>query len=253
MKSWTHNDFVIHQFDQLESTNSHAFALANLLQISDREIILANSQNQGRGRQNRNWSSPVGNLYFSLVLQPKVSAAKIPQISFVAIAALRLAIARLTTNYLVQSKWPNDLLIDEKKVAGLLLESKILGDNCQFVILGIGLNIDSNPDQTIFPAANLKNFAIDISAKIALEIFLNEFEKIYQNWLSFGFKSIRQLWLQNAFRLQQKISVKLEEKTVEGIFDDLDEEGNLLLKTSDKILKISAADIFFKYTKSKLY
>ena len=88
----------------------------------------------------RIWSSPKGNLYFSLVLQPKVPVAEIAQISFVAIVALRQAVEELA-QVNIQNKWPNDLLIEEKKVAGLLLESKINQQNCEFVILGIGVKI----------------------------------------------------------------------------------------------------------------
>lgn len=242
MKNWTYKNFTIYQFNELGSTNSYAFSRADSNEIFDREIILADQQVSGRGRQNRHWISPKGNLYFSLVLCPKISAEKIPQISFVGIIALRLAIAKLT-KISPQNKWPNDLLIAEKKIAGLLLESKISAKNCKFVILGIGVNIDSNPDQTIFPASNLKSFGIEILPQNLLKNFLDEFEKIYQNWLDFGFEGIRKLWLEKAFRLQEKITVKLDEKQIEGVLKDLDSEGNLLLKSDEKILKISAADV----------
>ena len=242
MKNWTHKNFTIHQFPELESTNSHAFEFALLRKISHGEIILSDSQNNGRGRQSRIWSSPTGNLYFSLVLQPKVSAAKIAQISFVGIAALRLAIAKISKNS-VTAKWPNDLLIDGKKVAGLLLESKISGSDVEFAILGIGLNINSNPDNTIFLAANLQDFGVEITPELALRNFLDEFEILYQNWLDFGFKGVRKLWLQNAYRLGEQISVRLDEKVIEGIFEDLDEDGNLVLNCGGEILKIGAADV----------
>lgn len=242
MKNWTHKNFTIHQFPELASTNSYAFEAALLRKTSHGEIILADSQNSGRGRQSRSWSSPSGNLYFSLVLQPKVSAEKIAQISFVGITALRLAIAKITKNS-ATAKWPNDLLIDEKKVAGLLLESKISGNDVEFAILGIGLNIISNPDNTIFPAANLQDFGVEITPELALKNFLDEFEIIYQNWLDFGFKGVRKLWLQNVYRLEQRISVKLDDKVIAGIFEDLDEEGNLVLNCGGKILKIGAADV----------
>jgi len=242
MKNWTYKNFTIHEFSELPSTNSQAFSLVNSRQISENEIILARSQNKGRGRKDRAWISPLGNLYFSLVLQPKIPAAEISQISFIAIAALRNSIAKIAKNS-VLVKWPNDLLIDEKKVAGLLLESKISGENCEFVVLGIGLNIDSNPDNVIFSAGNLKDFSITISIELALQNFLDEFEKLYQNWRDFGFKGIRKLWLENAYKLGEKITVKLDEEKIEGVFEDLDEKGNLVLKTGEKILKISAADV----------
>ncbi len=242
MKNFTHKNFTIHQFDELESTNSHAFELANSRQIFENEIILAREQKNGRGRQSRIWSSPAGNLYFSLVLCPKISVAKISQISFVAIVALQAVIARMMPNK-VEVKWPNDLLIDEKKVSGLLLESKISGDNCEFVILGIGVNINSKPDNIIFPAAALKNFGVEISPENLLKNFLDEFEKIYQIWCNFGFSFVRKSWLENAFRLKEKITVKLDGKELHGLFEDFDEEGNLLLRCGEVLVKISAADV----------
>jgi len=244
MKNWTHKNYTVHQFNELESTNKTAFEMAESRKIFDREIILADSQSAGKGRQSRVWSSPQGNLYFSLVLQPQLPAQKIAQISFVAITALRLMAEALATNQKIQNKWPNDLLINEKKVAGLLLESKISQQNCEFVILGIGLNIASNPDQTIFPADNLKNFGIEITPEIALKNFLNEFEKLYENYLNFGFAGIRKLWLAKAFRLNEKITARNGDEKFEGDFADLDEEGNLILKIGNITKIIAAADIF---------
>jgi len=234
---WTHQDFVIHEFSELESTNKTALELALLGEISDREIILTERQSAGRGRQNRSWISPTGNLYFSLLLFPKISVEKIPQLSFVGIVALSLAVKNSV------SKWPNDLLIEEKKVAGILLESKISGGNCDFVVLGIGVNLISNPSETIFPASNLKNFGIEISPQGLLKNFLNEFEKLYQNWLDFGFAGIRQLWLQNSYRLNEEIKIKLDGEEIVGVFSGMDEEGNLLLNQKGKILKISVGDV----------
>lgn len=244
MKNRTYKNFTIHQFEKLESSNKTAFELAENRQIFDREIILADVQTSGKGRQSRVWSSPQGNLYFSLLLKPKISAEKIAQISFVAIMALRLSIQALRPDLKIQNKWPNDLLIDEKKVAGLLLESKVSQKNCEFVIVGIGLNIVSNPDQTIFPASNLKNSFIEISAEIALQNFLNEFEKLYENWLIYGFSGVRKLWLDKAYRLGEKILVKNNDEEISGIFSDLDEEGNLILLSENGVKKIAAADIF---------
>jgi len=244
MKNWTHKNYTIHQFENLESTNNSAFEMVEAKKLFDREIILSDAQKAGKGRMERVWSSPKGNLYFSLALQPKIPAAKIVQISFVAITALRLVIEAIGSNQKIQNKWPNDLLINEKKVAGLLLESKISGINAEFVIVGIGLNIESNPNQTIFPAGNLKELGIEIAPEIALKNFLNEFEKLYENYLSFGFAGIRKLWLAKAFRLGEKITVKNSGEEISGVFADLGEEGNLILETPQGLKIISAADIY---------
>lgn len=242
MKNYTYKNFTIHEFDELESTNSHAFSLANLRQISDREIILARKQRGGRGRNGRVWNSPEGNLYFSLVLFPKIKAEKAAQISFVAIVALHAAVSKILPNK-VEVKWPNDLLIDEKKVAGLLLESKFNQNDCEFVIVGIGVNTSSKPEKVMFPATSLYDFGVEISPQILLENFLNEFEKFYQIWQNFGFEKIRKIWLENAFRFKEEIAVRVDEKELCGIFENFDSDGNLILKCAEELIKISSADV----------
>jgi BirA family biotin operon repressor/biotin-[acetyl-CoA-carboxylase] ligase len=241
-------NYIIHQFDEVESTNSLAFSLAENNKIFANEIIVANSQNKGRGRLDRKWQSPKGNLYFSLVLQPKIVVEKISQISFVAVCALQMAVEKVfkqqKTVAKIQNKWPNDLLIEQKKVAGILLESKISNQNCEFIILGIGLNINSNPSQTLFPSTNIKNFSCEISASKMLEFFLEEFENIYENWINFGFENIRNLWHKNAYNLNSQIRVNLGESWVEGVFQEIDEDGNIVIKNhNNEIKKISFGDI----------
>jgi BirA family biotin operon repressor/biotin-[acetyl-CoA-carboxylase] ligase len=240
--------FLIHQFDEVESTNDLAFSLAENKQIFANQIIVANKQNKGRGRLNRNWESPKGNLYFSLVLQPQIAVEKISQISFVAICALQIAVAKIFKQQKIvaeiKNKWPNDLLIDQKKVAGILLESKISNKICDFVILGIGVNINSNPSQTLFPSSNIKNFSCEISSSKMLEFFLEEFENLYENWLNFGFQNIRNLWQKNAYNLNCKININLGESRADGIFQEIDEEGNIIIKNhNNEITKISFGDV----------
>ncbi len=245
MKNWNHKNFTIHQFEELESTNSYAFAKAELREISDKEIISAQSQSSGKGRKDRNWDSPKGNLYFSLVLTPNLTIEKLPQLSFIGILALKNAVEKSFPEIAksISLKWPNDLLIDKKKVSGILLESKISNQNPEFVILGIGINLISNPENVIFKATNLKNYRIEISPEEMLKKFLDEFDSLYENYLNFGFRNIQKLWIKSAYKLNEEISIKLDEEKITGIFENLDEEGNLLLKTDQKTITISAADI----------
>lgn len=247
-QNYQFKNYLIHQFDEIESTNDLAFSLAENKQIFANQIIVANKQNKGRGRLNRNWESPKGNLYFSLVLQPQIAVAKISQISFVAVCALQIAVAKVfkqqKINVDIKNKWPNDLLIDQKKVAGILLESKISNKICDFVILGIGVNINSNPTQTFFPSTNIKNFSCEISASKMLEFFLEEFENLYENWLNFGFQNIRNLWHKNAYNLNSQIRINLGNSYAEGIFQEIDEEGNLVIKNhNNETKKISFGDV----------
>ncbi len=247
-QNYQFKNYLIHQFDEVESTNDLAFSLVENKQIFANQIIVANKQNKGRGRLNRNWESPKGNLYFSLVLQPKIAIEKTSQISLVAICALQIAVAKIFQQQnivaKIQNKWPNDLLIDQKKVAGILLESKISNKNCDFAILGIGVNINSNPTQTLFPSTNIKNFSCEISASKMLEFFLEEFENLYENWLIFGFKNIRNLWHKNAYNLNSKININLGNSKIEGLFQEIDEEGNIVIKNhNNETKKISFGDV----------
>jgi BirA family biotin operon repressor/biotin-[acetyl-CoA-carboxylase] ligase len=247
-ENYQFKNYLIHQFDEVESTNDLAFSLAENKQIFANQIIVANKQNKGRGRLNRNWESPKGNLYFSLVLQPQIAVEKISQISFVAVCALQIAVAKIFQQQNIvteiQNKWPNDLLIDQKKVAGILLESKISNKICDFVILGIGVNINSNPPQTLFPSTNIGNFSCEISASKMLEFFLEEFENLYENWLNFGFKNIRNLWHKNAYNLNSKININLGKSKIEGLFQEIDKEGNIVIKNhNNETKKISFGDV----------
>ncbi len=247
-ENYQFKNYLIHQFDEVESTNDLAFSLVENKQIFANQIIVANKQNKGRGRLNRNWESPKGNLYFSLVLQPKIAIEKTSQISLVAICALQIAVAKIFQQQnivaKIQNKWPNDLLIDQKKVSGILLESKISNKNCDFAILGIGVNINSNPTQTLFPSTNIKNFSCEISASKMLEFFLEEFENLYENWLIFGFKNIRNLWHKNAYNLNSKININLGNSKIEGLFQEIDEEGNIVIKNhNNETKKISFGDV----------
>ena len=114
----TYKNFTIHQFEELESTNKTAFELANLRKIFDSEIILAKKQKAGKGRKDRIWSSPSGNLYFSLILQPKITIEKISLISFVAAAALKIAIEEIFNDKKTGAKI-HPGAIEEKKTAPL--------------------------------------------------------------------------------------------------------------------------------------
>lgn len=248
MKNWAYKNYVVHQAESLDSTSSTAFEMARLRRIADREIILADQQTQGRGRAQRSWISPKGNLYFSVLLQPQVPVSKVAQLSFVGIVALRLAIEDIFRDrsqpvLKVQNKWPNDLLINGHKVAGLLLESHNNSRECEFVVLGIGVNIESNPDATIFPAANLQQFGIKINPEELLKKFLDKFEALYQHWLDFGFVGVRKLWIAEGYKYKEKIALKDGESVVEGVFEDIDDEGRLILLGAGGWKKFSAADV----------
>jgi BirA family biotin operon repressor/biotin-[acetyl-CoA-carboxylase] ligase len=252
INNYYYKNFLIHHYDEINSTNDLAIELIKDRQIFDREIILADQQNKGRGRFDRNWNSPRGNLYFSLVLDGKIAnknlgLSRLSSLSLVANIALNHALTSISNQQNIKldisNKWPNDLLIENNKIAGILLENIIINNKCEFLILGIGVNVKSNPQNNIFSANNLENLMIKITCQKLLEIFLDIFENLFMVWQNYGFKNLRELWLKNAYKLKEEILINDSQTMIKGIFEDLDELGNLLLKTSKKTILISAGDI----------
>lgn len=240
MKKDFYKKFQILHFDNLDSTNLEAVKMAESSLIDEFSILLADQQNQGRGRLNRKWDSQKGNLFFSILLHPKQDLAKINQISFIAAVALVEALSKILDGEIkLQNKWPNDVLLDGKKLAGILLESAIDKGLCKYVVLGIGVNLKSKPQDVMFPACDLQAFGVDLSPREMLEKFLDEFEILYQKWCDFGFDAIKNLWMQRAFKLDCELVVDGKK----GVFKGIDGDGNLLLENSGAIEKILVGDV----------
>lgn len=237
-----YKNFTIHHFEEVKSTNSLALELSKTHKIDHNHIILADSQSGGKGRMGRSWTSPPGNLYFSLVLKSQKSIAEISQISFLSAVSMGLAISEFdqkkTDEAKINYKWPNDILIDGKKVAGILLEK-----DSDFVVVGIGVNINSHPQNISYPACNLENRGFLVNQENLLKKFLDNFSDLYQKWQNFGFTPIRNLWLARAYNLGKEININLPEKSLLGVFKDLDKNGNLIISSANTEIIISSAEI----------
>lgn len=239
MKQIHYQNFIINHYQELESTNSLALQMIKNNSIHHNQIILADLQNSGRGRMGRNWASPQGNLYFSLVLKSQKSINQISQISFLAAVSAGLAIAEFGDEKKINYKWPNDILIDGKKTVGILLEK-----DADFVVVGIGVNINSHPEQTSYPAYNLENSGFVVDKETLLKKFLDHFSDLYQKWQNFGFVPIRNLWLSKAYNLGKEINVNLPNESLKGVFKNLDADGNLILQIGDKARIIASGEVF---------
>ena len=245
-----YKNFLIHHFSQVQSTNDLAKEQVKNKQIFANHIIVADQQINGRGRLTRQWISPLGNLYFSLVLlRPKAfDSQNIQTLSLLANLSLNQLIRNLAlANNLrlnIENKWPNDLLIEKHKIAGILLENLLVNSNQEFIIIGVGVNIINSPIQTNFLAGSLKQFNIEILPLEFLKKFIDLFENNWLIWQQFGFKNFRQLWLENAYKLNDFIEIKIDDKIISGKFIDLDERGNLILLDSlQKKIEISFGDV----------
>lgn len=212
-------------------------------------VVWARQQTAGRGRRGRPWSSPSGNLFLSLAVQPKCSRSDAAQLSFLAaVVVAETVAAQLPSGREVTLKWPNDVLVEGAKISGILLEGENdPGGGEPWVIVGIGLNVESSPDDTPYPATNLsreRSEALDVSPLV--EALVTQWANWYARWEVGGFSIIRAAWLARAHNLNGDIIAKLPQETVEGRFVDLDANGELVLETPvGRTMHINAADIYF--------
>lgn len=228
---------VIHYFEALDSTNQTAYQLA-LAGAKEGEVVIAESQRKGRGRLGRQWfSPPFLNLYLSLILRPPISLQKAPLMTLVAAVATFDAIARFP-DLKPSIKWPNDILIDHRKVAGILNELHSEADRVHFIILGVGVNLnlqrEAMPEELRPNATSLRDeMGGVISRKSFLGDLLFELETWYKLFLRDGGKAIIQAWTERTQIEGKPVRVTSFGETVEGIAVGVDSDGALLVKRAD--------------------
>jgi BirA family biotin operon repressor/biotin-[acetyl-CoA-carboxylase] ligase len=177
-------------------------------------------------------------------LRPTQPPARAAQLGFVTAVALADAIRVLDADaHAVTCKWPNDLLLDGAKLAGILLEAEgVRSDAIEALIIGVGVNLAWHPDDTEFPAAHL---ALPGGAAALLAVFVQRFEAWSRRWEREGFTCIRDAWRAQAYGLGAPIRVRLPDRVLHGRFVELDAEGLLLLDDGEQMRRISAGDVFF--------
>lgn len=198
-------------------------------------VVTADVQTAGRGRRGREWSSPSGNLYSSVLLRPAVPPAVGAQLSFIAALAVAEAVAELLPGApLVNCKWPNDVLVNGAKIAGILLESQTgAGGRLDWVVIGAGVNVASHPDLAAYPATSLAANGANAAAQDVLARYLHRLDRWLMRWSSEGFAPVRDAWLARAWRLGANITFTAGERALEGIFETLDDAGALVLAGRD--------------------
>lgn len=242
--------------DSVDSTNEEAKRLAarGEEEAPDGTLVWAQTQTFGRGRRGRHWVSPPGNLYCSLVLRPEVPAARGAELGFVAALAIYDAIASVAPPGLqVLTKWPNDVLVHDRKVAGILLESESANDGMPaWIVLGVGINVATYPEKTEIPATSLTAEGCkDVSASTMLEGFARHFLVWAGRWCDDGFRPILEAYRWRLKGLNEPVSVRLERETISGIFDSLDADGAMVVRfePASGTRRITAGDVFFPVRK----
>jgi BirA family biotin operon repressor/biotin-[acetyl-CoA-carboxylase] ligase len=207
-------------------------------------IVIADHQTAGRGRLGRQWLSPPdSNILLSIILHPNLK--QLPRLTMVAALAVARSIEKLT-GLEPAIKWPNDVLIDGKKVSGVLIESDVQGDTVNYAIVGIALNVNLDPSsipEISETATSLKQvLGREVSRFHVLESLLGEFEKLYQA-LRRG-EPIDSEWRRRLETLGKKVAVRCGDELKEGYAESVDDEGNLLLRCPDgSMVTIAAGDV----------
>jgi BirA family biotin operon repressor/biotin-[acetyl-CoA-carboxylase] ligase len=239
---------VLRIYDEVDSTQNIAHSLVRQGAIEG-TLVLAEQQNAGRGRMGRNWFSPKGKgIWMSLILKPTISMQFTPQLTLLAAVALCRAI-QAHIPHQVGIKWPNDLLINGRKISGILLESSAEDERLNYVIAGIGISVnllpEDYPDELRTKATSL---CIEKGQPVEREQlicdFLLQLEVLLELYTQQGFAPIRSLWEALTISLHNPIRIQTSKGWVEGVANAIDEMGALLVTLSDgEIIKLYSGDI----------
>lgn len=237
--------YRLQSHDRLGSTNDEAKALA-AGGAEEGTLVWALAQSQGRGRQGRAWVSLPGNLYASIVLKPETRASVAAQLGFAAALAVREACLDFVPDAAITFKWPNDVLLGGRKLAGILLESQLRGDGrLSWLVMGIGINLATYPATANYPATALSTTGIEVAPEAMLTALARRFLAWYERWrAAAAFAPLRAAWLGQAQGIGQEISVRLPACALSGRFTGLDTDGALLLDTGAGPRRIDAGDVF---------
>lgn len=219
-------------------------------------VVTASRQTAGRGRRGRTWTSPPGNLYASLIVRPGRPAGEAATLGYAAgLAAIEavdelLAVAAGTgqpgpARPVATLKWPNDVLVDGAKLAGLLLET-VGADPAPALVIGFGANVEAAPGDTPYRAARLATWAPEATPDRLLAAYLTRYLAWETRWREGGFAALRPHWLARAHGQGGPVTVALGAETVAGRFADLDPSGRLVLDTVAGRRLVSAGDVHFQ-------
>lgn len=235
-----------------DSTQNLAMSIAGKPD-SHGTVVIAEQQKSGRGRMKRKWLSPKGGLWLSVVLKPSIPTAQVTLLPFVAALAVCDAI-REGTKLDAGLKWPNDVMISGKKVAGILLDISAEAEQVNYAVIGIGLNanVDSSAIASRLDAGimitSIKDELGHETSRLALaHLLLEKLEHYYLELERQGPPGILQKWKQRSEMLGKQVSVTQGGKTVQGIAAGLNDDGSLLLKAGDKEISIVSGDIKVRY------
>lgn len=231
--------------DSIESTQIYMGKLAEK-GAPEGTVVIALEQTRGKGRMNRVWSSPRGGLWFSLLLRPSMPPKELHKLTL--LFGVAIVTALKTFGIKASLKWPNDVLIDQRKVCGILLEASTETDRVDYIIAGIGINV--NTSLTDLPS-EIRNSAISLRDVLGtkvdraelLSVILKNSEDLYLEVLERGFSRVLSLWRSNSCTIGRMVEVCMPDGILRGLAVDIDEDGSLLVNCKGIIKKVYSGDV----------
>ncbi len=237
--------FDLAEFAEIGSTNGEARRRAEA-GAPGPLWLRAGIQTAGRGRRGRDWVSPEGNLFATLMIRPRMTAAEAARLSFAAALAVAEVLDAFVAPERVRFKWPNDVQLDGAKVCGILLESAAHAEGpVDWLAVGIGVNLANHPHLDEPKTIALADVAPPPTPGDALTRLAAAFARWLAAYETRGFEALRDPWLARARGLGEGLTVRLPREELQGRFTGIDEEGALLLETHGKPRKITAGEVFF--------
>jgi BirA family biotin operon repressor/biotin-[acetyl-CoA-carboxylase] ligase len=236
-------------YKKADSTNDVAYSLAEK-GMKEGSVIIAEEQARGKGRHGRQWvSPPKGGIYMSIILRPELAPNEIPKITLLAAVAVSKAI-RAATGLPALIKWPNDIMVDGRKVCGILTEMRAQQDSIDFVVLGIGVNVNT-PVRSLPKGASSLKAELEEAGKETpvsrIELtrsIIGSVEKYYDILEAGGAKSIIEEWKGLSAMLGSRVKVMLPKRSFEGRAHDIDRDGALIVRLDSGVLeKVSSGDV----------
>lgn len=237
----------IHVFQAIDSTNIKGMELGER-GSPEGTIVLTETQTNGKGRLGRRWISPEGNIYLSIILRPKILPSEAPLITLMAAVASASAL-RKALNTGVNIKWPNDIIIEGKKVGGILTEMNSEMDRVNYIVLGIGINVNMNltllpPDVRITATTIKEKIGSDIRRTEILSLLIKELDRWYKIFLNEGPGPVLDEWRGLSQGIGKKVKVTSLDSVIEGLAEGIDDYGRLIVRLEGgKVEKVDSGDV----------
>ncbi|MFH1612276.1 MAG: biotin--[acetyl-CoA-carboxylase] ligase [bacterium] len=226
----------IYFFKEIDSTNNKAIELATK-EVSEGTIVLAKKQTSGKGRFKRKWFSPSGGIYLSIILFPYINVKYSWHFTFISALSVAKTIQKLY-NLPVKIKWPNDIIINNKKVSGILTEIEQKNNFIKFAIIGIGINLQKIPDEQEKITSIEEETNKKISYWQTLKKLFIEYENNYFNFQKNGFVSILNEVKYLSYDLNRFVRINYNKEIIEGYAIDIEENGGLVIRTESGFIKV---------------